>query len=150
MRSNLVARADAISRLLDGLALKDKRTAFPKHIDHIIVGRFLKCLGDVVDALNLLTIDLINNLVAELGRVGIDWIRQDVAENDNLFALPVNMSGNEIIKIEMQSEIIRIVFRHEVGIDRLEDQPAEDDKPWFFVISLRLQGRMATGASAES
>ena len=53
VRSNLVARADAISRLLDGLALKDKRTAFSYHIDHVVIGRFLECLGDVVDALNL-------------------------------------------------------------------------------------------------
>ena len=93
MRSNLVARADPITRLLDGLAFQDKRAAFSNHIDHVVIGGFLKCLGDVVDTLNLFAVDLINNLVAELGGVGVDRIRQDVAEDDNLFAAPDKCVG---------------------------------------------------------
>ena len=141
MRSNLVARADPITRLLDGLAFQDKRAAFSQHIDHVVVGSRFEGRGNVVDALNLVTVDLINNLVAELGGVGVDWVRQDVAENDNFFALSINVSGNKIIKIEMQSQIFGTVLRHEVGIDRLEDQPTEDNEAWFFVVSLRLQGK---------
>src|SRR4030095_248621 len=96
---------------------------------------------DVVDTLNLLTVDLINNLVAELRGISVDWIRQDVAENDNLLPLSRMVSEDKIIEIEMQPQIIRIVFSHKVGVDRLEDQPPEDNKAWFFVISLRLQGK---------
>ena len=94
---------------------------------------------DIGEAFDLRAVDLVHDGVAEVVGVGVHRVGQDPAQDNDLRAFLVDFVLDEKIKHVAEAEVVRLVGGHEILVNGLEDQPAENNEAGLFVVNIAVE-----------
>src|SRR5205814_4858202 len=137
---DVVARFDPFPRLFHFGSIEDERRAVSDHLDDEVVGLFLKRFGQIIQSPHFLAVHFIDNRAAIWCEIGIDLIWEDIAEDDHVWMLQVNLIEHVIIKEMPDTQIaqLKLMALKQVQVQRLKKQAAVKDVARPHIIAVAL------------